>query len=329
LRCVGIDEAGYGPNLGPLVMTAVVVETKPDDPSRRSLEFRTPDFWGDLAATVDRAGGDPDRLWIDDSKEVFRGRKGRDRLEQACAAALLAARHSAPTSIIDLFFALGAGSPTQIELARWIENRQDVVAFPSLSQSQLEDLAMRQCLSAPEAMWSITSVRSVVMGPARFNSELEARGLKSEVHFSAFSELLLWIWELAADGAPTHVTSDKHGGKHYYLPALWQTIPESWIDRGEEGAQMSRYRIRDGGRSLDLCLRPKADRIDGLVALASIVSKTVRELWMDIFNAYWGARRPGLRPTAGYHTDALRFRREIEALARAENCDPRVWWRQK
>ena len=40
---VGIDEAGYGPNLGPLVMTAVVA-AGPDD--------RRPDLWGDLSATM-------------------------------------------------------------------------------------------------------------------------------------------------------------------------------------------------------------------------------------------------------------------------------------
>ena len=39
---------------------------------------------------------------------------------------------------------------------------------------------------------------------------------------------------------------------------------------------------------------PRADQGDGLVALASIVSKTVRELWMDVFNAYWCRRIPGL-----------------------------------
>ena len=32
---------------------------------------RTLDFWGDLARTVDRAGGDPERLWVDDSKAIL------------------------------------------------------------------------------------------------------------------------------------------------------------------------------------------------------------------------------------------------------------------
>jgi len=314
-------------------MTAVVAES--GNSSRKAGEvelddeLRSIDFWTDLAATVDRAGGDPDRLWVDDSKVVFHGRKGRDRLEHACVAALLAAGHSPPRSIIDVCVALGAGSLEEAELARWIEHDREVLVFRSLTPLQIADLMARQYLSPLEAAWSVKAVRSVILGPAHFNTELAARGLKSEVHFSAFQELLLWLWELAADGTSTYVTSDKHGGKHYYLPALCQAVPEAWIDRGDEGAELSLYRIRAGARSLELRLAPRADRTDGLVALASIVSKAVRELWMDVFNAYWCARLPSLRPTAGYHTDARRFRRDIEALAQAENCDPVVWWRNK
>jgi len=92
---VGIDEAGYGPNLGPLVMTAVVAESTGDggDEPRGGRDL---DFWGELAATVDRAGGDPDRLWVDDSKAILRGGKGRDRLETACLAAVHAAANEVP-----------------------------------------------------------------------------------------------------------------------------------------------------------------------------------------------------------------------------------------
>ena len=72
---------------------------------------------------------------------------------------------------------------------------------------------------------------------------------------------------------------------------------------------------------------PRADQGDGLVALASIVSKTVRELWMDEFNAYWLRRIPDLRPTAGYPSDAVRFRQAIEDVALAERHDPAHWWR--
>ena len=127
----------------------------------------------------------------------------------------------------------------------------------------------------------------------------------------------------------TFVIGDKHGGRHYYLGPLSQAFADAWIDRGPERADSSRYTIRDGGRRLELSLVPRADRDDGLVALASIVSKMVRELWMDGFNGYWRARVPGLRPTAGYPVDAQRFRRAIESLAATAGCDPGSWWRSK
>ena len=80
---------------------------------------------------------------------------------------------------------------------------------------------------------------------------------------------------------------------------------------------------------MNIRLEPRADQNDGLVALASIVSKTIRELWMDVFNDYWCGRVPGLKRTAGYHTDAKRFRVDIEGAAAAEACDPAIWWREK
>jgi hypothetical protein len=175
----------------------------------------------------------------------------------------------------------------------------------------------------------LAAIHAVVVGPSRFNAELAAADSKSQVHFAAFARLLRREWERAVDGVTTSVTSDKHGGRHYYLEPLSRAFGDAWIDRGPERADSSRYTIRGGGRRLELKLSPKADRDDGLVALASIVSKTIRELWMDGFNAYWRARVPGLRPTAGYPLDAQRFRREIAEAARLAGCDPACWWRSK
>jgi hypothetical protein len=168
-----------------------------------------------------------------------------------------------------------------------------------------------------------------VVGPARFNRGLEDHGLKSAVHYQAFEQLLAWVWGRTLDGVRTEVVGDKHGGRHYYYAPLTRTFPGSWIDRGCEGPEASRYTVREAARRMHISLEPRADQNDGLVALASIVSKTIRELWMDVFNDYWCDRMPGLKRTAGYHTDAKRFRTEIEAAAAAEKCDPSLWWRVK
>ncbi len=129
----------------------------------------------------------------------------------------------------------------------------------------------------------------------------------------------------------TIFTSPKHGGRHYYLESLIEAFPDIWIDRGPEGSALSRYWLcdRDRDRTMTLGLSTRADGGNGLVALASIVSKTVREVWIDVFNACWTGRVEGLRPTASYPVNAARFRHSIEPLARARGLDLHLWWRRK
>jgi hypothetical protein len=225
---------------------------------------------------------------------------------------------------------LGAGTLDDAEVSSWSDSGDGAGAgHPLAGPAALELLLSRRPLLPKSARWRVTAVRSVVVGPARFNQGLAAFGLKSTVHFQAFERLLRQVWDLAGDGVSTHVCGDKHGGRHYYFPLLVQSFSEAWIDRGDEGACSSRYTMRDGTKRLELHVIPRAEQSDGLVALASMISKTVRELWMDVFNAYWCARIPGLRRTAGYHGDAQRFRNEIETVAMAEMCDPATWWRTK
>ena len=88
MRWVGIDEAGYGPNLGPLVMTAVIAEGG-NATERRARRAGPPGRPLAYCDDVDRAGGDPPRFWVDDSKAILRGGKGRERLEATCLAVLV------------------------------------------------------------------------------------------------------------------------------------------------------------------------------------------------------------------------------------------------
>src|SRR5437764_14956143 len=76
---VGIDEAGYGPNLGPLVQSAVALRLPDDDPGG----------WRHLRAHVRRCC-DPDdgRVLVDDSKLVYAGKNGLAKLERGIAATI-------------------------------------------------------------------------------------------------------------------------------------------------------------------------------------------------------------------------------------------------
>ncbi|MGP0067465.1 MAG: hypothetical protein ACLQGP_28205 [Isosphaeraceae bacterium] len=327
MRWVGIDEAGYGPNLGPMVMTAVAAEA-PDPGRAPGVPVRAPDLWRDLAGTIDRAGGNPARLWVDDSKAILRGGKGRERIEAGCLAAVHAAGLGLPATLADLLAAIKAGTPADAELLPWCDADAVAVSWPWCQRRDVvQELLERRTLEPDGESWRLAAIHTVVVGPCRFNRELESSDSKAEIHFGAFAQLLRAVWDRAIDGVTTSVTGDKHGGRHYYLEPLSRSFSDAWIDRGHEGPGSSRYTIRDSARRLELNLIPKADRDDGLVALASIISKTVRELWMDGFNRYWCDRVPGLRPTAGYPVDARRFRSAIEEAATASGCDPAIWWR--
>ena len=319
MRWVGIDEAGYGPNLGPLVMTAVVAEGPGE---------RAPDVWADLGVTVTRAGGPSGRLWVDDSKAILRLPTGRTRLEETCLALLAAAGGMAPATTAGLLAAVGAGTYDDAELTLWLDGDGERTA-PAGSEVR----PAAGAASFEGAPWRIVGVQAAVVGPARFNAGLAATGSKAKVHFAAFARLLGALWERTGDGmsddGATHVRSDKHGGRHFYYDPLLEAFPDVWIDRGPEGPELSRYALRAPGRRLELSLQPRADASDGLVALASIVSKTIRERWMDLFNAHWADRIAGLRPTAGYPLDAQRFRQVIEPHCEARGLDPTLWWRLK
>ncbi|MFO0892614.1 MAG: hypothetical protein U0790_26160 [Isosphaeraceae bacterium] len=330
MRWIGIDEAGYGPNLGPLVMTAVIAEgSQPTGPSG-AAEAECPDLWSDLAHGVARAGSDTNRLWVDDSKVILRGRKGRDMLEATTIALVHASSGRLPTDLVHLLDLLGAGEARETEIELWLPQPPAGRGWPGEPAAALIRRALNgQFLQPPSGTWRFAALRSVVLGPKRFNELLGTYGSKARVHFEAFRELLGMAWQLSLDGKPTSVWSDKHGGRHFYMGPLSEAFPDIWIERGPEGPLRSWYHLKSTGRSLTLSLTPRADQSNGLVALASIVSKTVREFWMDCFNEYWTSRIEGLRPTAGYPVDADRFRRAIEPFALAAELDPDLWWRRK
>ena len=84
---VGIDEAGYGPNLGPLVMTAVAC--------RVPEKLAGANLWQVLRGAVRRRKEENDgRLLIEDSKVVYSTTRGLLDLETGVLATLPACARS-------------------------------------------------------------------------------------------------------------------------------------------------------------------------------------------------------------------------------------------
>ncbi|TXT35693.1 MAG: hypothetical protein FD138_1253 [Planctomycetota bacterium] len=135
--------------------------------------------------------------------------------------------------------------------------------------------------------------------------------------------LLRSVWN-PDDKQPTLVICDKHGGRNRYEDLLAEILDDQMIFSVGESRERSVYRVG----STELRFQMKAEA-NFPVALASLVCKYVRELSMDVFNQFWAEHVSGLKPTAGYPLDAVRFRRDIaEAQSRLGITDD-VLWRER
>ena len=77
----------------------------------------------------------------------------------------------------------------------------------------------------------------------------------------------------------------------------------------EEGKQRSVYTF--GASSIEFTVGADGFRME--TALASMLAKYIRETAMTLFNKWWSERVVGIKPTAGYPTDAKRFLKDLAA----------------
>jgi hypothetical protein len=171
-------------------------------------------------------------------------------------------------------------------------------------------------------------VRSVAIPAPRFNRLLDEWRVKSGVLATGVIALLGTVLDLPGD-QPVYVTVDKLGGRHFYAPLLNEAFPGGWVRVIREGPDLCEYAIDGLAREVHLRFEPRADGGYLNVALASMAAKYLREVCMGQFNRYWLARVPGLKPTAGYPTDAGRFFEEIRAVLAADGTDERTVWRAR
>jgi len=109
----GIDEAGYGPVMGPLVVTATVF----------SVDDARQDFWEKLTGLVDsRRVKNSDSLLINDSKKLFNSKTGLKKLETAVLA-FLKLRDRDATDFRTLLTQLASPSSVELDDYPWYQGR--------------------------------------------------------------------------------------------------------------------------------------------------------------------------------------------------------------
>lgn len=307
----GIDEAGYGPTLGPLVLGASAFRLA-DGAKERDLDR--------LVKLRRDTGG----LAIRDSKQLYHSGGSVAAIESTTLGHVVLARGALPLRVGALL--QGAVDHDEAELRRlaWygqalldlsLPRRAEVVELLERTERQRELLADRGLTCA--------GLFLQVIPEPRFNRLTSAAGSKAWTLFYAAGRLIeKLVASFPDDELVIHI--DRHGGRLHYADMLQTFFPLAPLTTLHERRAESAYLLDWPGRgSVRIDFRVKADDSRTPVALASVAAKTVRELFMETFNTWFAARKPGLAPTAGYPVDAARFLAEVDDLSGALPPDER------
>ena len=322
---IGTDEAGYGPNLGPLTVAATVWHL-PDgvEPIKLWDELKT-------VLTCKPERGDQ-RLHVADSKQVFSPGEGLEALEVAVLAFLNLLK-AGTTSIDELCRSVSLASQRDAFSAAYQAEPWNTSPGLSLPIDSSDDHIREWVVTLNSALAErgirLLGIRARVMFPAEFNQLVAQSDSKGVVLSNATMELVRDLagfcsTDPATRDMATLVVCDKHGGRNRYDQLISQHFDDQFVFRLEESRERSRYRMG----SMDFCFRTKAEEFLP-VALASMVAKYTREVLMHQFNHFWATQVPRLRPTQGYPLDAKRFRDDIASSVETLQVPMQQLWRNR
>jgi ribonuclease HII len=314
---LGTDEAGYGPNLGPLVISASVwrVEEPPGEV----------DLYARLASAV-AAKADPQRIAIADSKTLYKPGGTLRLLERGLLPALRLVGGAWPRDCRDVWELLDADGAGHRHALPWHADYQ--LPLPTAAEpDELEPLAPRLEQVLARERITLCAIRSQAVFPRQFNDACDEHGTKGAA-LSTFTLRLVADLLRTLEPEPALIVCDKHGGRNRYGELLRAAFPGSLIEAHGESRAESVYRWGPRSARVEIRFRAKAEACLP-AALASMTCKYLRELSMRAFNDYWRTHIADLRPTAGYPVDARRFKAAIAPLQAALGISDRILWRER
>jgi len=273
---VGVDENGLGPLLGPLVTTAV------------SFEF--------ARYSPERHAGVGRELGIDDSKST--AGFGQMAVAEGLALALVETLHGAAADDVDtLFDCLLLDKPSALRTPCPDSSRPQCWSIPLTLPCFGGDLAAGRTMLRGLVKRGVRPmhVRSALSCTGDLNRRLRKGQSRVEVDLELMERLVL--------DARTHASGEVRaicgmvGGIRNYT-ARMRHFPLSGVTAARATGGTLAYDVAGVGH---VRFEIDADARHLPVALASMVGKYVRELWMERQNRFYRAADSSLEDVSGYH----------------------------
>ncbi|MCR9243645.1 MAG: hypothetical protein NXI31_01345 [bacterium] len=338
----GVDEAGLGPILGPLVVAGVAM-TGPEGV----------DPWRILRYHVSRRKHIKGKVRVADSKKVNQGPHGFERLEET-ALVFWAAKHGTLPGTLREWLAALEVDLEPIDRCPWYEDLD--LPLPHVADPGLVELRgdlVARALGRHDIELLDLAVRPVDV--EEWNGLIADTDNKSRAHFHAYAEVIGRILgrvptatddaaatasearpeklaEAGAEGdvdasaarpasapARRQLVADRCGGRMHYREDLRRLRPQARVETLTETPGLSSYRLVEPSHEITVTFAERGEDRAFPTALASCFAKYTRELMVQVLNRWFQDRVPDLKPTAGYYVDGHRFLTDVESTVESAN----------
>jgi len=298
---VGIDEAGFGPILGPLIVSS----------STFSLPHHhlTSDLWRVLRKSVGkRRRALAGRLLIADSKKAYSKSAGIKHLERTVVSSLRCLG-AEPMTLTELLKLLCPLCIERIAAYPWYKQTDEHRLAADPADTRIASSVFADDLA--ENGMELLELRSCCFDVAHYNKMVSNVKNKASVLFTGTAGLIEHAFT-SFTGDDLQILVDRQGGRVRYRKVLQRMFPGTELTILRESPALSSYELRSGPKRVRLHFAVGADDRFLPVALASMLSKYLRELMVGSINRYFAGFGADLKPTAGYWKDGLRFVEDLK-----------------